>query len=56
MKDKKLSTLMVKMKRGVLVTTGWFTERSLAKLLGKEDLPVLMPTTTLAKLILMFCH
>ena len=56
LKDKKLSTLMVKMKRGVLVTTGRFTERSLAKLLGKEDLPVLMPTTTLAKLILMFCH
>ena len=56
LKRNKLSTLCVKMQNGLMVTTGRFTEKTLAKLLGKENLPVLMSSTILAKLILRECH
>ena len=56
MKNGKLKSLMPEIKKGLVVTTGRFSEKQLTKLLGKESLPILMPNTRLAKLIFHHCH
>ena len=54
--QKKLTALCVEERKGVIVTTGRFNNKTLGKLLGKENLPVLMPSCVLARLILAHCH
>ena len=56
MKNGKLMSLVPEIKKGLVVTTGRFSEKQLTKLLGKESLPILMPNTRLAKLIFQHCH
>ena len=44
------------MEKGVIMMTGRFQQADLAKLLGKSSIPVLMPETRLAMVIMTTCH
>ena len=55
-KQGKLKILSPHLKKGLIVTSGRFSEKHLEKLLGKTSLPILMPHTRLAKLIFQQCH
>ena len=52
----KLMSLGAELKQGMVIMKGRFCSEDLARLLGKDSLPVLMPNTRLAWLILNACH
>ena len=56
MKEGKLESLKPAINKGLIVTSGRFSQKHLTKLLGKETLPVLMPDTRLAELVFRHCH
>ena len=56
MHEKKLLSMGAAIKRGLVVIQGRIPKDDLANLLGKRELPVLMPSTRLAYLILFACH
>ena len=55
-KEGRLKNLNVSVNNGLVVMTGWFREKDLASLLGKDSLPVVMAHTRLAKVIMTSCH
>ena len=55
-KQGKLTNLSVTVQRGMVVMTGRFREKDLARLLGKDNLPVIMVHTRLARVIMISCH
>ena len=56
MQNGKLKSLNYAVKNGIVIMSGRFRQKDLAKLLGKEGLPVLMPETRLARVIMTSCH
>ena len=56
LKEGKLMSLGAKVVKGMFGMHGRIPKDDLARLLGKESLPVLMPQAPLAKLIMTACH
>ena len=54
--EKKLTTLLPVRSGKLIVTTGRLGERSLSRLLGVSNLPILMPSNRVAYLYMMMAH
>ena len=54
--DKKLTSLLPVRSGKLIVTTGRLGERSLSRLLGVSNLPILMPTSRVAYLYMVLAH